>query len=165
MPFGCAFPAQQTQQYSVLPKGIDGAEAANLDFMRQLDLLDFYERDSGRERLTLTAGQPVGSGLSAKAAAELGLVAETPVGSSVIDAYAGWVGTIATPLQGEDGVVLSASSTRLTASAGTSTVFIVHSPSPVFVKGIWGPWLHTIFPECELRVSSCTAHSNGAQTT
>ena len=35
-----------------------------------------------------TAGLPVGSGLSQKAAEELGLLPGTPVGSAVIDAYA-----------------------------------------------------------------------------
>lgn len=35
----------------------------------------------------LTAGQPVGSGLTREAAEELGLVEGTPVGSAVIDAY------------------------------------------------------------------------------
>ncbi len=34
-----------------------------------------------------TAGLPVGKGLSKKAAAELGLIEGTPVGSAVIDAY------------------------------------------------------------------------------
>jgi ribulose kinase len=36
--------------------------------------------------LVLTAGQPVGDGLSKEAAAELGLVEGTAVGSGVIDA-------------------------------------------------------------------------------
>ena len=36
----------------------------------------------------LTAGVPVGSGLSNKAAEELGLLEGIPVGSGLIDAYA-----------------------------------------------------------------------------
>jgi len=36
----------------------------------------------------LTAGKPVGDGLTARAAAQLGLEPGTPVGSSVIDACA-----------------------------------------------------------------------------
>jgi len=40
----------------------------------------------GKNGLVLTAGQPVGNGLSKEAAAELGLVEGTAVGSGVIDA-------------------------------------------------------------------------------
>lgn len=36
--------------------------------------------------LVLTAGQPIGRGLTKEAAEELGLVEGTPVGSAVIDA-------------------------------------------------------------------------------
>lgn len=37
-------------------------------------------------------GEPVGSGISNKAAKELGLLAGTPVGTSLIDAHAGGLG-------------------------------------------------------------------------
>jgi ribulose kinase len=40
----------------------------------------------GKNGLVLTAGQPVGNGLSKEAAEELGLVGGTAVGSGVIDA-------------------------------------------------------------------------------
>lgn len=40
----------------------------------------------GKNGLILTAGQPVGRGLSKKAAEELGLKEGTAVGSAVIDA-------------------------------------------------------------------------------
>ena len=40
----------------------------------------------GKNGLILTAGQPVGKGLSAEAAKELGLEEGTAVGSGVIDA-------------------------------------------------------------------------------
>ena len=43
----------------------------------------------GAESGVLTAGEPVGEGLSKTAAAELGLTQGMPVGSGVIDAY-GW---------------------------------------------------------------------------
>lgn len=41
---------------------------------------------AGKEALVMTAGLPVGKGLSARAAKELGLVEGTAVGSGVIDA-------------------------------------------------------------------------------
>lgn len=41
----------------------------------------------GKNGLVLTAGQPVGSGLSKQAAEDLGLKEGTAVGSGVIDAY------------------------------------------------------------------------------
>lgn len=40
----------------------------------------------GENGLILTAGQPVGQGLTAEAAQDLGLEEGTPVGSAVIDA-------------------------------------------------------------------------------
>jgi ribulose kinase len=41
---------------------------------------------AGKNGLVLTAGQPVGNGLSKQAAQDLGLVQGTAVGSGVIDA-------------------------------------------------------------------------------
>ncbi|KAK7054856.1 hypothetical protein VNI00_003319 [Paramarasmius palmivorus] len=96
----------------------------------------------------LTAGMPVGSGLSKKAAEEFGLVEGTPVGSGVIDAqvvYAGWLGTVAARYK-ENGKLSEAiknvdeSRHRLAAVAGTSTCHIVQSKEGVFVNGVWGPY-------------------------
>lgn len=63
--------------------------------MRHIGLGDIV--DDGCEHLggfpgkggskVLTAGLPIGKGLTAKAAEELGLEEGTPVGSGVIDAY------------------------------------------------------------------------------
>jgi ribulose kinase len=58
------------------------------DFFEKIglsDLVDSHYKQMGDGEV-LTAGQPVGSGLSAQAASELGLVEGTPVGSAVIDA-------------------------------------------------------------------------------
>lgn len=102
----------------------------------------------------MTAGQPVGKGISAQAAEELGLLEGTPVGSGVIDAYAGWVGTVAAPMEGQQTTSLDDSKHRLAAIAGTSTCHIVQSPEAVFVPGVWGPYKHAIFPGCESRLIS-----------
>ncbi|KAI0052638.1 Pentulose kinase [Auriscalpium vulgare] len=98
-----------------------------------------------------TAGVPVGKGLSVQAAKELGLLEGTPVGSAVIDAYAGWVGTIAARHDEGNGglsapVAFEESGHRLAACAGTSTCHIVQSRKGVFVKGVWGPYKDPIFP-------------------
>ncbi|KAA1123626.1 hypothetical protein PGTUg99_021794 [Puccinia graminis f. sp. tritici] len=100
----------------------------------------------GKQGLILTAGQPVGMGLTAKAAGDLGLLPSTPVGSGVIDGYAGWMGVVAAKMEGEKDSNLGMSQHRLCVSAGTSTCHIVQSPNPVFVPGVEGPYLHAVFP-------------------
>ncbi|KDN47232.1 hypothetical protein RSAG8_03711, partial [Rhizoctonia solani AG-8 WAC10335] len=106
-------------------------------------------RDPG---IVLTAGQPVGQGLTKQAAEELGLVEGTPVGSAVIDAYAGWIGTVAARYKPGTGGELSpapglaASGERLAAVAGTSTCHVIQSPKGIFVPGVWGPYKNAVFP-------------------
>lgn len=92
--------------------------------------------------------------LCEKAAAELGLPPGIAIGSGVIDAYAGWIGTVGAKvsLQGDelDSEVASndrtQAFTRLAAVAGTSTCHLAMSPDPVFVTGVWGPYRDTILP-------------------
>ncbi|KIM42840.1 hypothetical protein M413DRAFT_444492 [Hebeloma cylindrosporum] len=120
------------------------------DFFKQIGLQELTERDyaqvgvkEGEE--VLIAGMPVGNGLSKKAAEELGLAPGTPVGSALIDAYAGWLGTVAARYK-ENGVLsnvipsVEESGHRLAAVAGTSTCHIVQSPEGIFVDGVWGPY-------------------------
>lgn len=108
----------------------------------------------GKNGLVLTAGQPVGTGLSKEAAQELGLEPGCAVGSGVIDAYglfmrrklvlthryAGWIGTVAAGTISEDGKVTDIpafehSGTRLAAIAGTSTCHIAQSKDGILVPG------------------------------
>lgn len=92
--------------------------------------------------------------LCEKAAAELGLPPGIAIGSGVIDAYAGWIGTVGAKvnLEGDelDSEVASndrtQAFTRLAAVAGTSTCHLAMSPNPVFVPGVWGPYRDTILP-------------------
>ncbi|KAK4698513.1 D-ribulokinase, partial [Phenoliferia sp. Uapishka_3] len=138
---------------SYVPPGVEGSEGWNAELFRQIGLESLVTSDfkqvggiPGKSGLILTAGQPVGKGLSAQAASELGLLEGTAVASSVIDAYAGWVGTVAAPMEGQDTTTLDDSRHRLAAIAGTSTCHIVQSPEAVFVPGVWGPYKHAIFP-------------------
>ena len=58
------------------------------EFFQKIGLGEFVENNFaqlGQEEV-LTAGMPVGNGLSKKAAEEMGLLEGTPVGSGVIDA-------------------------------------------------------------------------------
>ena len=95
--------------------------------------------------------------LSAKAAEQLGLKEGIAVGSGVIDAYAGWIGTVGAPVDlGDESAAAAGTSdatdvsqafTRLAAVAGTSTCHLAMSPDPVFVEGVWGPYRDVMLPE------------------
>ncbi|PFH50338.1 hypothetical protein AMATHDRAFT_40939 [Amanita thiersii Skay4041] len=108
-----------------------------------------FEQMGARDGQVLTAGMPVGRGLSKRAAEELGLVEGTPVGSALIDAYAGWIGTVSARYSDgsemSDPPTLEQSQYRLAVVAGTSTCHIVQSPQGVFVDGVWGPYKDAIF--------------------
>ena len=92
--------------------------------------------------------------LSEKAANEMGLEPGIAVGSGVIDAYAGWIGTVGAKVTlGEDASDLdqvkndvSQAFTRLAAVAGTSTCHLAMSRDPVFVNGVWGPYRDVLLP-------------------
>lgn len=101
----------------------------------------------------MSAGEFVGT-LCDKAASELGLPAGISVGSGVIDAYAGWIGTVGAKVDLESDRLTSdvarndktQAFSRLAAVAGTSTCHLAMSPDPVFVPGVWGPYRDTIQP-------------------
>ena len=72
----------------------------------------------------------------------------------MIDAYAGWIGTVGAKVSLGSHELSSAAasndqsqaSTRLAAVAGTSTCHLAMSPKPVFVPGVWGPYRDVILP-------------------
>jgi FGGY-family pentulose kinase len=83
-------------------------------------------------------GAPVGR-LGDAAAAELGLAPGTPVAASLIDAYAGALGTLAAADPDSGGG-------RLALIAGTSACHIANTPDARFVPGVWGPYLGALGP-------------------
>lgn len=102
----------------------------------------------------MSAGELVGT-LTEKAANELGLVAGIAVGSGVIDAYAGWIGTVGAKVElGSHELSADVAKndqtqafSRLAAVAGTSTCHLAMSPKPVFVPGVWGPYRDVLIPD------------------
>jgi len=110
------------------------------DFLRKIGLeelatdLKALGVIDGKARV-LSAGERVGY-LSEQSAKELGLHTNVAVGSGVIDAYAGWVGTAAAKvpeLKAHNG--LDEASTRIASVAGTSTCHLVINKDAVYTKG------------------------------
>jgi len=82
-------------------------------------------------------GTALGNGLTERAAADLGLVAGTPVAAGMIDAHAGGIGTIGIdgPPENNLGYVF-----------GTSSCTMTSTHEPVFVPGVWGPYFSAMVP-------------------
>uniref|UniRef100_A0A7S2WSK4 FGGY carbohydrate kinase domain-containing protein n=1 Tax=Mucochytrium quahogii TaxID=96639 RepID=A0A7S2WSK4_9STRA len=107
-----------------------------------LDTIGLGDLD-GDKRLgvcILKPGQPVGKGLTSRAALELGgLRAATPVGTSLIDAHCGGIGMLGVgdecPLEN-----------RLALIAGTSICHMMVSKTPIQMTGIWGPYYSAMVP-------------------
>jgi FGGY-family pentulose kinase len=141
---------------SYVPPGVDGSTLGwQPDFFKQIGLGDMVDNGfqqlggiPGKGGIVLTAGQPIGEGLCEEAARELGLEKGTAVGSGLIDAYAGWVGTIAAKSTNgpQEDTTLIDSQYRLAAIAGTSTCHCIQSPKGIMVDGVWGPYKHAVFP-------------------
>lgn len=75
----------------------------------------------------------------------MGLHTDVKIGSGVIDAYAGWVGTIGAKVDiGGNAIddefasdALEQAYHRMAAVAGTSTCHLAMSKDPIFVPGVW----------------------------
>ncbi|KAI5296528.1 hypothetical protein KEM55_005783, partial [Ascosphaera atra] len=143
-----------------VPVGVDGSvKGWQADFLEDIGLGDLvhdnFKRMGGVNGVNgeyLSAGELVGT-LCQEAADQLGLPAGIAVGSGVIDAYAGWIGTVGA--KAEIGLTVSEAMksdqsqalTRLAAVAGTSTCHLAMTAEPVFVPGVWGPYRDTILPD------------------
>ncbi len=96
-------------------------------------------------RSVLPLGAPVGWGLSAEAAGELGLPAGLPVSASAIDAHAGGLGCLGMALGGR-GLDAETARGRVALIGGTSSCHMAVSPEPRFVPGVWGPYFSAMVP-------------------
>lgn len=158
----------------MVPPGIDGStEGWSKEFLLSMDLEELVEDDFRRlggiphkNGTFLSAGDKVGK-LTAESAQELGLTTECIVGSGVIDAYAGWIGTVAAKvdhpqvshaLDKKNNGTIATSCGRLAAVAGTSTCHIAMTKDPCFVQGVWGPYKDVMAKDywCAEGGQSCT---------
>ncbi|KAI0433281.1 Nup93/Nic96-domain-containing protein [Xylaria sp. FL1042] len=144
-----------------VPVGVDGSvKGWQEDFYHTIGLSDLVEDNfkrmggvDGVNGKYMSAGELVGT-LSESASNQLGLPAGIAVGSGVIDAYAGWIGTVGAKVDTQYGHAdethpandLAQASTRLAAVAGTSTCHLAMSEKPVFVNGVWGPYRDVLLP-------------------
>lgn len=144
-----------------VPFGVDGSTTGwSEEFLLGLDLPELVEDNfrklggiPGKNGKFLSAGDVVGK-LTAKSAEELGLTTECIVGSGVIDAYAGWIGTVAGKVDipgrpefsEQSNGSIATSCGRLAAVAGTSTCHIAMTKEPCFVQGVWGPYKDVMAP-------------------
>ncbi|XP_058030674.1 FGGY carbohydrate kinase domain-containing protein isoform X2 [Ahaetulla prasina] len=95
----------------------------------------------------LPPGTPVGNGLTAEAAEDLGLSKGIAVAASLIDAHAGGLGMIGANVKGHNLPCENQSITsRLAVICGTSSCHMAVSKSPVFVPGVWGPYYSAMVP-------------------
>ena len=137
-----------------LPHGVEGStDGWSAAFLENIGLEELIEnnfsklggplrpQDSTTSGNYLSPGQYIGT-LSENAAKELDLSTDCAVSSGVIDAYAGWIGTVAATSNLDDNITGSAMDAigRLAIIAGTSTCHITVSKDPIFVDGIWGPY-------------------------
>ncbi|MEM6372271.1 MAG: FGGY-family carbohydrate kinase [Pseudomonadota bacterium] len=90
-------------------------------------------------QIVVPPGTALAQGLTAHAAAQMGLPAGIPVGAGLIDAHAGGVGTVgADPDHGPEAT--------LAYVFGTSACTMASSARPQKVPGVWGPYYSAMVP-------------------
>ena len=126
-------------------RGLDGA-GWDAGYFQSIGLGDLAaDKFSRIGRKIRPMGQAIGLGLTPQAARELGLVAGTPVGVSIIDAHAGGLGMLGAKLEGKAPTPLTLNR-RLALIGGTSSCHMAVSQRPRFIRGIWGPYHSAMIP-------------------
>lgn len=116
-------------------------------FWEKIGLAEFvaekYVRIGTRVR---PMGEPLGSGLTARSAKELGLLPGTAVAVGIIDAHAGGIGLLGIRTADEK-ITPAEIEQRLALIGGTSSCHMTASRKPLFINGIWGPYYSAMIPE------------------
>lgn len=127
-------------------RGLDGA-GWDRGYFHRIGLGDLategFRRIGTRVR---PMGEPVGAGLTVRAARELGLEPGTPVGVAIIDAHAGGLGMLGAQL-GREKVTLPVLNRRLALIGGTSSCHMAVAARSRFIRGIWGPYFSAMLPD------------------
>ena len=140
-----------------LPKGVEGSSKGwSTEFLTKIGLEEISQSNFN------ALGGPNESGNFTYAGNQLSTVSESfikstninpgcIVGSGIIDAYAGWIGTVASSTievpNNREVVDMEECAGRLAAVAGTSTCHIVLSKTSIFVPGVWGPYRDVLVPD------------------
>jgi FGGY-family pentulose kinase len=114
-------------------------------YFRGIGLADLADKGFGPIGTDIRPLGAVVGGLSAAAAAELGLAAGIPVGTSAIDAHAGGIGVIGAAV-GDARPDAATLLHRLALVGGTSSCHMAVSAEPRFVPGVWGPYYAAMVP-------------------
>ncbi|MEM6657536.1 MAG: FGGY-family carbohydrate kinase [Pseudomonadota bacterium] len=109
-------------------------------YFRQIGLAELPSENFARIGQQIVApGTPLAQGLTAEAAAQMGLNQNTPVAAGLIDAHAGGVGTVgADPNNGPEATMAYV--------FGTSACTMSTSASAHKVPGVWGPYYSAMVP-------------------
>ena len=108
------------------------------DYFEKIGLAELAGEGFGRIGTDIVEpGTRLGEGLTAEAAAAMGLVPGTAVAAGMIDAHAGGVGTVG---------IGGRPTENLAYVFGTSSCIMTSTQEPVFVPGVWGPYYSAMVP-------------------
>ncbi len=134
------------QGHAKTPAGSDSVGSWDAGFWRRIGLGELadnrFARIGSRVR---PMGEPLGAGLTERAAKELGLRAGTAVSVAIIDAHAGGLGLLGIR-EGKRAVTPAELETRVALIAGTSSCHMAASRKPLYIPGIWGPYFSAMIP-------------------
>lgn len=123
-----------------------GGEGWDASYFQKIGLGELADEGFARiGRRIRPMGEAIGQGLTIRAAGELGLVEGTPVGVSIIDAHAGGLGMLGSPLADRP-VEPTNLDNRLALIGGTSSCHLAVSVEPRFINGVWGPYYSAMLP-------------------
>jgi FGGY-family pentulose kinase len=125
--------------------GADGSGGWDPSFFDDAGLGDLVREGFARVgQVVRPVGERVGE-LTERSAADLGLAPGIPVAVSIVDAHAGGLGLLGSPVGGRspNGDELEE---RLALIGGTSSCHLAVSKEPRFIPGIWGPYFSAMLP-------------------